>query len=76
MIYDQTERVATKVGTEPSMPRIEKRQSNRDNTEADGPEIYYRQVFAIPFIDTLYNDFELRFTKISYYSKYQNTKIS
>ena len=66
MIFEQAERVATKVGTEPSMPRIAKRQSNRDNTEADSPEIYYRRVFAIPFIDTLYNELELRFTKLSY----------
>ena len=51
MIFEQAERVAAKVGTQLSMPRIAKKQVNRDNTEGDSPQTYYRRVFAIPFID-------------------------
>ena len=65
MIFEQAERVAAKVGTQPSMPRIAKKQVNRDNTEGDSPETYYRRVFAIPFIDKLISELELRFTKLS-----------
>ena len=46
---EQAERVAAKVGTQPSMPRIAKKQLNRDNTEADNPETYHKRVLAIPF---------------------------
>ena len=42
-----------KVGKLPSMPRIAKKQVNRDNTEGDSPEAYYGRVFAIPFTDNL-----------------------
>ena len=51
VIFEQAERVAAKVGTQPSMPRIAKKQVNRDNTKGDSPQTYYRRVFAIPFID-------------------------
>ena len=44
------------------MPRIAKKQVNRDNIEGDSSETYYRQVFAIPFIGKLTNELELRFT--------------
>ena len=66
VIFEQAERVAAKVGTQPSMPRIAKKQVNRDNTEGDSPETYYRRVFAIPFIDKLISELELRFTKLSH----------
>ena len=56
VIFEQAERVAAKVGTQPSMPRIAKKQVNRDNTEGDSPETYYRRVLAIPFIDKLISE--------------------
>ena len=43
-----------------------KKQVNRDNTQADSPKTCYRQVFAIPFIDKLISELELRFTKPSH----------
>ena len=64
MIFEQAERVAANVGTQPSMPRIAKKQVNRDNTEGDSPATYYRRVFALPFIDKLISALELRFTNI------------
>ena len=66
VIFEQTEQVAAKVETQPSMPRIAKKQVNRDNTEGDSPETYYRRVFAIPFIDKLISELALRFTKLSH----------
>ena len=49
------------------MPRIAKNQINRDNTETDSPETYYKRVFAITFIDDLISEHELRFTKLPYF---------
>ena len=66
MIFEQAERITAKVGAQPSMPRIAKKQVNRDNTEGDSPETYYRRVFAIPFTDELISELELRFTKLSH----------
>ena len=47
------------------MPRIAKKQVNRDNAKADNPKIYYRRVFAILFIDKLISELELTFIKLS-----------
>ena len=66
MIFEQAERVAAKIARQPSMPRIAKKQVNRDNTEGDSPETYYRRVFAILFIGKLISELELRFTKLSH----------
>ena len=38
VIFEQAERIAAKVGTQPSMARIAKKRVNRDNTEDDSPE--------------------------------------
>ena len=64
VIFEQAERVAAKVGTQPSMPRKGKRQVNRHNTETDSPETYCRRVSALPFIGKLISELELRFTNI------------
>ena len=66
VIFEQPEQVVAKVRTQPSKPHIAKKQGNRDNTEGDSRETYYRQVFAIPFIDKLISELELRFTKLSH----------
>ena len=47
------------------MPRIAKKQVNRDNAKADNPKIYYKRVFAILLIDKLISELELRFIKLS-----------
>ena len=64
VIFEQAERITAKVGAQPSMPRIAKKQVNRDNTEGDSP--YYRRVFAIPFIDKSISELQLRFTMLSH----------
>ena len=66
VIFEQAERTDIKIGTQPSMPRISKKQGNRDNTKGDSPETYYRRVLAIPFIDKLISKLELRFIKLSH----------
>ena len=68
MTFEQVERVVAKNGTQTSMPRIAKRQVNRDNTEGDSPKTYYRRVFAIPLIDKSISELELRFTKLSHFA--------
>ena len=65
-VFEQAERVAAKVVVQPSMTRIAKKQFNSDNIEGDSPEICYRRVFAITFIDTLISELGLRFTKLSH----------
>ena len=68
MTFEQVERVAAKNITQTSMARIAKRQVNRDNTECDTPKNYYRRVFAIPLINQLISELELRFTKLSHFA--------
>ena len=50
VIFEQAERAAAKVGTQPSMPCIVKKQVNRDNAEGDSPDTYYRRLFLIPTV--------------------------
>ena len=52
------------------MSRIAKKQVNRDNTEGDSPETCYQRVFALPFIDKLISELELRLSQvITFYRK-------
>ena len=64
VIFEQAERVAAKVGTQPPMHCKAKKQVNRDNTEDDRLESYCRRVVGIPFIDKLIIELELRFPKL------------
>lgn len=54
------------ISTRKNIEKKKKKQVNRDNTQADSPKTCYRQVFAIPFIDKLISELELRFTKPSH----------
>ena len=40
VIFEQVERVAAKIGTQPSMHRTAKKQVNRGNDDADSLETY------------------------------------
>ena len=65
-IYNQAVRIAEKMDVEPMLPRIAKRQQNRNNVQTtDTPEEYYRIVLAIPMLDTFISEMKLRFNKIS-----------
>ena len=55
VIYDQATRMAEKVGTFPSMPRVVTRQKNRSNIASLSPLDYH---IAIPYLDhTWLNNF-------------------
>jgi hypothetical protein len=47
---------------EPSIPRRCSRQSNRGNVPGDSPEVYYRRLVTVPFIDELMNHLDNRFS--------------
>ncbi|XP_075037461.1 52 kDa repressor of the inhibitor of the protein kinase-like [Mixophyes fleayi] len=46
----------------PSLPRTCGRQTNRNNTSAENPEIYYRRVITIPYLDYLIVELDMRFS--------------
>jgi hypothetical protein len=51
LIYDQSHRMAEKVGITPTMPRIATRQQHRSNIASLSPLDYYQKNVAIPFLD-------------------------
>jgi hypothetical protein len=64
-IYKQAVRLAEKVDVEPSVPRSAKRQIHRPNPECTSPEQYYRCTVAIPLLDCLQSELEVRFNGVS-----------
>ena len=61
-IYNHSVVLATKVGTEASMPRIASRQQHRSNIQSVSPKEYYRLNIAIPFLDHVVMHLEEQFT--------------
>ena len=51
IVYQQSERMATKLSVEPAIPRTVAGQMHRNNVAAENPEEYYRRVIAAPLID-------------------------
>lgn len=49
------------IGVELKMPRVVKRQQNRDNFECDSPENYLRLAIFNPFLDHFINQLKDRF---------------
>ena len=60
--FQQAVNLAREVGTEPSVPRTCKEQTQRDNTESSCAEEYYRRTLTIPFVDHLNTELEVRFS--------------
>ena len=50
-VFRQGEAMATKVGSQVSMPRIASRQAHRSNSEATSPLEHYKRNLVIPFLD-------------------------
>lgn len=50
-VYDQSIRMAEKIGTVVGMPRITRRQQHRSNAEASSPHEYFQRNVAIPLHD-------------------------
>ncbi len=49
---------------DPQLPRRCSVQTSRSNTPGDTPEIYYRRIVSIPFVDELISHLETRFSDI------------
>ena len=69
LIYDQSHRVAEKVGTTPSMPRVATQQQHRSNIVALPPLDYYQKNIAIhvhvPFLDHICTYLDELFSTLS-----------
>ena len=53
--------MAEKVGVNTSLPRICRRQTNRQNTPAATPEQYFKRTISIPVVDNVSNQMRDRF---------------
>ncbi|CAG2256174.1 unnamed protein product [Mytilus edulis] len=63
--FAETEELAKTVAVEPSIPRRCGRQTQRENCPADTPEIYYRRVIGIPYLDDVLSGMEARFSRLT-----------
>ena len=60
-IFKQSERLAAKIGLEPSIPRTVAIQRYRNNVPADCPQTYYLRALVIPLLDTFIIEMKFRF---------------
>ncbi|XP_035668943.1 52 kDa repressor of the inhibitor of the protein kinase-like [Branchiostoma floridae] len=60
-IFEQSQRMAEKVGSAPEMPRIAVRQQHRANAMAASPREYYQRNVVIPFLDHITTSLSDRF---------------
>ncbi|XP_025192154.1 52 kDa repressor of the inhibitor of the protein kinase-like [Melanaphis sacchari] len=51
LIYDKCNQILIDVGSEVTIPRCVKKQTNRDNTPSQSPEEYYRRTIFNSFLD-------------------------
>ena len=65
IIYQQSERMTTKLSVEPAIPRSVARQMHRNNVPAENPEEYYRRVIAVPLIDRFISEMTFRFNSFN-----------
>ena len=63
--FMEAEELAKTVDRTPSIPRRCGRQTQRENCPAETPEIYYRRVIAIPYVDDLLSGMEARFSSLT-----------
>jgi len=63
--FMEAEELAKTVDVTPSIPRRCGRQTQRENCPAETPEIYYRRVIAIPYVDDLLSGMEARFSSLT-----------
>ena len=52
VIFKQAVRMADQLNVEPNIPRVAKKQIDRDNVPANSPEEYYKRALVIPIVDT------------------------
>ncbi|XP_039968299.1 uncharacterized protein LOC120780087, partial [Bactrocera tryoni] len=62
LIFESVKTIAAELDLEIQIPRLAKRQTNRDNYEGE-PEEYYRRSIYIPFFDNFLDQINERFLK-------------
>ncbi|XP_050337620.1 52 kDa repressor of the inhibitor of the protein kinase-like [Bactrocera neohumeralis] len=62
LIFESVKTIAAELDLEIKIPRLAKRQTNRDNYEGE-PEEYYRRSIYIPFLDHFLDQINERFLK-------------
>lgn len=62
-IYDKSNQILNDIGGEVTMPRCVKKQKNRDNTQSQSPEEYYKYTIYNPFLDHVIVHLSERFIK-------------
>ena len=62
-IFQQSNRLAERVGAEVSMPRIARLQQHRANPQASSPEDYFRKSVALSLLDHILSTLEAQFSK-------------
>ena len=60
-VYTEAVAKASEVGTEPRMPRVAGRQKHKENNPADTPEDYFKRNVAIPFLDHILTNLDIKF---------------
>ena len=65
IIYEQSERMATKLSVVPAIPRTVVKQMHRSNVPAENPEEHYRRVIAVPLIDRFISEMTFRFNSFN-----------
>ena len=60
--YQKALAMAKAVDTAERVPRICKRQTNRENVESNSPSEYYKRALTIPFLDHLASELNQRFS--------------
>ena len=53
--------MADQLNVEPNIPRVAKKQIDRDNVPANWPEEYYKRVLVISIVDTFISEMTCRF---------------
>ena len=61
-LYEKALAMAKEVDTAEKVPRLCKKQTNRENVEADSPSEYYKRALTIPFLDHLITEVNQRFS--------------
>lgn len=62
MLFKKATDLGLKFDVTPSLPHTRGRQTNRDNVPAETPEIYYRRVITVPYLDYLISELDTRFS--------------
>ena len=65
VIYEQSLRMADKVGCIPCMPRIANRQKHRSNAATESVFEYFKTNVAIPFLDYIISDLDGQFSSLA-----------